>query len=53
MKKAIGVIVLLLTLVLSVIYRQLTHRPAKEKAAQAYVPEPVREDMLLSCLLLQ
>ncbi|GGB13070.1 hypothetical protein [Puia dinghuensis] len=53
MKKLIGLIIVLLTLILSVIYRQLSHRPLKEKPAQAYVPEPVREDMLLTCLLLQ
>jgi hypothetical protein len=37
MKKIIGVAILVLTLVLTVIYRQLTHRPAKQKTDQAFV----------------
>ena len=55
MKKLIGVAIILLTLVLTVIYRQLAHRPgpAKEKPAPAYVPASLRDGMLLSYLLLQ
>ncbi len=53
MKKLIGVIVILLTLLLTVIYRQLTTRPAKEKPARAYIPASLREGMTLSCMLLQ
>ena len=53
MKKLIGVAIIVLTLILTVIYRQLSHRPAKEKAPQAYVPASLREGMLLSYLMLQ
>jgi hypothetical protein len=53
MKKLIGVIVILLTLILSVLYRQLAHRPAKEKSEQAHVPASLRDGMILSYLLLQ
>ena len=53
MKKLIGVIVILLTLILSVIYRQLTHRPVKQREERAYVPATLRDGMLLSYLLLQ
>jgi hypothetical protein len=37
MKKIIGVAIIVLTLILAVIYRQLTRRPAKEKPQQALV----------------
>ena len=37
MKKIIGVAIIVLTLILTVIYRQLTHRPAKQKNEQAFV----------------
>ena len=37
MKKIIGVAIIMLTLVLSVVYRQLTRRPVKEKPDQALV----------------
>jgi hypothetical protein len=53
MKKLIGVAIILLTLVLSVIYRQLTHRPAAAKPEQSYVPATMRDGMLLSYLILQ
>ena len=53
MKKLIGVIVILLTLLLTVIYRQLTARPAKEETPRAYIPATLREGMTLSCLLFQ
>jgi hypothetical protein len=53
MKKLIGMIVILLTLILSVIYRQLTARPVREKQPQAYIPAALREGMTLSYLLLQ
>jgi len=43
MKKSIGVVIILLTLVLFVIYRQLTHRPAAETRA----PEQARETVSL------
>jgi len=54
MKKVIGVAIVLLTLVLSVIYRQLTHRQSKEKKAkseQTYVPATLRDGTLLSYLM--
>jgi hypothetical protein len=53
MKKLIGVIVILVTLVLSVIYRQLTHRPPKERREHACGRASLREGMLLSYLLFQ
>jgi hypothetical protein len=53
MKKLIGMIVILLTLILSVIYRQLTARPVREKQSRAYMPAVLREGMTLSCLFLQ
>lgn len=37
MKKIIGVAIIMFTLVLAVVYRQLTRRPVKEKPAQAFV----------------
>jgi hypothetical protein len=53
MKKLIGVIALLLTLLLTVVYRQLMARPAKEKTSRAFISASLREGMALSCLLLQ
>jgi hypothetical protein len=53
MKKLIGMIVILLTLILSVIYRQLTARPVKEKQPRADISVVLREGMTLSCLYLQ
>ena len=53
MKKLIGVAAILFTLLLSVIYRQLTGGPAKEKPAKAVVRAGLRDGMFLSCLLLQ
>lgn len=53
MKKIIGVAVLVLTLIVAVIYRQLSHRPAKEKPEKALVPASLRDGMLLSYLLFQ
>lgn len=53
MKKIIGVIAIMLTLILTVIYRQLTARPAKDKPPRAYITASLREGMALSCLLLQ
>ena len=49
MKKLIGVIVILLTLLLTVIYRQLTSRPAKEEAPRACIPAALREEVVLYC----
>ena len=53
MKKLIGVIAIMLTLILTVIYRQLTAKPAREKAPRATITASLREGMALSCLLLQ
>jgi hypothetical protein len=52
MKKIIGVAILVLTLVLTVIYRQLTHRPAAEKSKRALVPGSLRAGTLLSDLMI-
>jgi len=53
MKKLIGVIALVLTLILTVIYRGLTAMQKKEMPPTAYIPAGLREGMALSCLLLQ
>lgn len=53
MKKLIGVIIIMFTLVITVIYRQLTAKPAREKAARAPITASLREGMALSCVLLQ
>jgi hypothetical protein len=59
MKKLIGVAAILFTLLISVIYRQLTSRPAKDRPlktalrATDRVRAGLREGMTLSCLLLQ
>ena len=53
MKKLIGVIAIMLTLILTVIYRQLVAKPAREKAARGAITASLREGMALSCLLLQ
>ncbi|HEV9037854.1 MAG TPA: hypothetical protein VGQ51_14565 [Puia sp.] len=59
MKKLIGVAAILFTLLISIIYRQLTARPAKDRPAKACirakncVRSGWREGMMLSRLLLQ
>ena len=53
MKKLIGVIAILLTLLLSAIYRQLTNHNAKAKPDTAYVPRALQDGMFLTALLLQ
>lgn len=59
MKKLIGVAAILFTLVISIVYRQLTARTAKERPAKANirakdcVRNSLREGMMLSRLLLQ
>jgi hypothetical protein len=53
MKKLIGVIAILLALLLSVIYRQLTHHNAKAKPETAHVPRVLQDGMFLTALLMQ
>ncbi|HWB90796.1 MAG TPA: hypothetical protein VG605_03050 [Puia sp.] len=53
MKKLIGVIAIMLTLILTVIYRQLTARPAKDRPTRAHISARLREGMALSYLLFQ
>ena len=53
MKKLIGVVAIVITLILTIIYRQLTARPSREKAERATISASLREGMALSCLLLQ
>jgi|GEM_PF-1216658 len=57
MKKLIGVAAILFTLLLSIIYRQLAARPAKDKPAKGCMKSCVhaglREGLLLSRMLLQ
>jgi len=51
MKKIIGVAIIVFTLVLAVIYRQLTQRPASEKTKRALVPDSLRDGTLLTYLV--
>jgi hypothetical protein len=53
MKKLIGVAAILLALLLTVIYRQLTHHNAKAKPETSYVPRVLRDGMFLTALLIQ
>jgi hypothetical protein len=53
MKKLIGVIAILLILLLSAIYRQLTNHNAKAKPETAYVPRALQDGMFLTALLIQ
>ena len=54
MKKIIGVAVVALTLILTVIYRELTTRKTvREKAPREFISVSLREGMTLSCLLFQ
>lgn len=53
MKKLIGVIVILLTLLLTVIYRQLTASRVKEKPGQSCKLLRLREELPLFQLLIQ
>ena len=53
MKKLIGVIAILLTLILSVIYRQLTHHNTKAKPETTNVPRVLRDGMFLTAMLIQ
>jgi hypothetical protein len=53
MKKLIGVIIILITLLLSVIYRRLTGSHVKEKPRQVFVAAALRQELVLSYLLIQ
>jgi hypothetical protein len=54
MKKFIGVAIVMLTLALAVIYRQLTHRlSVRPDRKQVCVPVTLRDGALLSCLFFQ
>jgi hypothetical protein len=56
MKKIIGVAAILLTLVISIIYRQLTGSLAKFSRPKRSVPalvHEVRENLLISSLMIQ
>jgi hypothetical protein len=56
MKKIIGVIAILLTLALSIIYRQLTGSPSKICRPKLSVPtviHEVQENLLLASLTIQ
>jgi hypothetical protein len=52
MKKLIGVIAILLTLLLSAIYRQLTHHNAKAKP-ETSCGRVLQDGMFLTALLMQ
>ncbi len=51
MKKIISVAAIMLTLLLTVIYRQLTAKPTKEKPSRVALTASLREGVALSCLL--
>jgi hypothetical protein len=51
MKRIIGVAVIMLTLLLTIVYRQLTAKPAKEKSSRVALTASLREGMALSYLL--
>jgi hypothetical protein len=53
MKKLIGVMAILLTLLICIIYRHPTSQQAKAKPETVYVPEPLRDGLFLTALLLQ
>lgn len=53
MKKLIGVIAILLTLLLTVIYRQLMHHSAKAKPETSYAPRVLQDGIFLTALLMQ
>ena len=53
MKKLIGVAVLLLSVILFLLYRQLTHRAVKVSQPMVSVPAILRENMMLSSVLFQ
>ncbi len=53
MKKLIGVIAILLTLLLSAIYRQLTNHNAKSKPETACGRKILRDGLFLTALLIQ
>jgi hypothetical protein len=53
MKKLIGVIAILLTLLLCVVYRQLTRLHAKAKPETVYVPETIQDGLFLTTLMMQ
>jgi hypothetical protein len=53
MKKLIGVIAILLTLLLSAIYRQLTHHNAKAKPETSCGRKLLQDGMYFTALLMQ
>ena len=53
MKKVIGVIAILFTLLLCAIYRQLTKTHVKARSETAYVPVALQDGLFLSALLMQ
>lgn len=53
MKKIIGVIVFMLSVVLFLLYRQLTHGANRVVQAKISVPALVQENLLLGSMLFQ
>lgn len=53
MKKLIGVIVILFTLLLCVIYRNLKNQQVKARSEETRQPDPLRDQLILSFLLLK
>ena len=53
MKKIIGVIAILLSVVLFFLYRQLTHGPARTGQTRVTAPVILQENLILSSMLFQ
>jgi len=53
MKKIVGVIAILLSMVLFVLYRQLIHRPARTGHSKVSVPAIMQENLMLTAALFQ
>ena len=53
MKKIIGVTAILLSVILVMLYRQITHRPNKVPYTKISVPSIMQENLILGSMLLQ
>ena len=53
MKKLIGVIVILITLLICVIYRSLKTQQVKARSEVTRQPDPLRDQLILSFLLIR
>ena len=53
MKKIVGVIAILLSMILFVLYRQLVHRPVRAGHPKISVPAIMQENLMLTATLFQ